>query len=79
MKALFRIVGVCALLAGLLFAGQGAGYIDWPVQSFMIRHKEWIYYGLITAVVGLVLILAAPSKAPRTTLRNDDLDRRPRR
>jgi hypothetical protein len=57
MKGLVRIVGVIALLAGLLFAGQGAGYIHWPATSTMISDVHWVYYGAGIAAIGLVLIL----------------------
>ncbi len=56
MKALIRIVGVVAVLAGLLFAGQGAGYIHWPSTSTMISDAHWVYYGAGIAVAGLILI-----------------------
>ena len=36
MKTVLTIVGVLLLAAGLLFAGQGAGIIDWPSSSFML-------------------------------------------
>ena len=57
MKALIRIVGVVALLVGLLFAGQGLGYIPWPRTSFMISDMHWAIYGAGIAAVGLVLVL----------------------
>jgi hypothetical protein len=59
MKSFVMLIGVVALLLGLLFAGQGSGYIPWPASSFMISQSQWIYYGLGLAVVGLVLILVA--------------------
>ncbi|MGC9953414.1 MAG: hypothetical protein ABSD21_03945 [Rhizomicrobium sp.] len=57
MRALFRTIGVVALLAGLLVAGQGSGYIPWPHTSFMIGEMRWVYYGAGIAAAGLVLIL----------------------
>ena len=56
MKGLLLLVGVVALLAGLLFAGQGLGYILWPRTSFMISDVHWDYYGAGIAAVGIVLI-----------------------
>jgi hypothetical protein len=64
MKPLLMLLGIVALLAGLLFAGQGAGIINWPQQSFMVQQTEWILYGLIIAGVGLVL-LGLASRKPR--------------
>ena len=56
MKALLLLIGAVALLGGLLFAGQGAGIINWPQSSFMVDDSQWILYGLVIAGVGLVLI-----------------------
>jgi hypothetical protein len=56
MKALLLLLGIILLLAGLLFAGQGAGIINWPQSSFMVNSTEWILYGLVLAGAGLVLI-----------------------
>ncbi|HZG47686.1 MAG TPA: hypothetical protein VEZ41_15665 [Allosphingosinicella sp.] len=50
------MLGIILLLAGLLFAGQGAGIINWPQSSFMVNSTEWILYGLVLAGAGLVLI-----------------------
>jgi hypothetical protein len=44
---------------GLLFVGQGSGFIPWPASSFMISQTRWVYYGGAIAVVGLLLILLA--------------------
>ena len=59
MKTLLTIVGILALLMGLLWMGQGAGYIHWPAESFMIDQRPWIYYGGALAAVGLLLIVFA--------------------
>ncbi|HEX3937281.1 MAG TPA: hypothetical protein VHX43_07225 [Xanthobacteraceae bacterium] len=59
MKTLLTIVGVILLLAGLVWMGQGSGYFPYPAESFMISEVQWVYYGGITAVIGLVLIVLA--------------------
>jgi uncharacterized membrane protein len=56
MKTLLLIIGILALLLGLLWIGQGTGYIAWPASSFMISVIKWAYYGAGLAVVGLILI-----------------------
>ena len=56
MRTLLLILGVVALLIGLLWIGQGTGTINWPQSSFMIRQMQWAYYGAALAVVGLILI-----------------------
>jgi hypothetical protein len=57
MKTLLLLIGIIALLAGLLFVGQGSGYIPWPAESFMISQTKWIYYGAAIAAVGVLLII----------------------
>lgn len=59
MKSLLILVGVVGLAAGLLFIGQGAGYIRWPARSFMINEVRWVYYGGGIALAGLLLIVFA--------------------
>jgi hypothetical protein len=50
-------LGAILLLAGLFFAAQGAGWIAWPQESFMVSRSPWIGYGLGIAAVGAILIL----------------------
>jgi len=59
MKAIMLLIGVLALAAGLLFAGQGLGYVRWPAESFMIGQTNWVYYGGAIAAAGLALIMVA--------------------
>jgi len=56
MKALLTLIGIVAVIAGLFFMGQGAGYIRWPAESFMISATQWIYCGGSIAIAGLLLI-----------------------
>jgi hypothetical protein len=56
MKPLLTLIGIVALIAGLFFMGQGAGWIRWPAESFMVSATQWIYYGGSMAIAGLVLI-----------------------
>jgi hypothetical protein len=48
------VVGVIALLIGLVFAGQGSNLLP---GSAMSGEKMWLYIGAIIAVVGIVLIV----------------------
>jgi hypothetical protein len=59
MEALLMLIGIIVLAAGLLFMGQGLGYIQWPASSFMISEIKWVYYGGGIAVVGILLIIIA--------------------
>jgi hypothetical protein len=56
MRVALLIVGMLAILMGLLWVGQGTGYVNWPPSSFMISQTQWAYYGAALAVVGLILI-----------------------
>jgi hypothetical protein len=57
MKVALLILGLLALLVGLLWAGQGAGLVHWPASSFMIDRRPWVARGALLAIVGLALIL----------------------
>lgn len=59
MRAVALIVGVVLLAFGLLFAGQGAGIIMWPAESFMLANRAWVVYGLVIAAVGALLVWRA--------------------
>jgi hypothetical protein len=59
MKTLLTIIGAALLAMGVLWACQGAGIIKWPAESFMISQSQWIYYGAITAVIGLFILIFA--------------------
>ena len=59
MRTILLLAGIAALFLGLLFAGQGLGYIPWPRTSFMIGQMVWTYYGAGIFVAGIVLIALA--------------------
>ncbi|MBB5686990.1 hypothetical protein [Sphingobium boeckii] len=59
LKTLLIIIGVLAALMGLLWIGQGTGWVRWPASSFMIDLSEWTVRGAILAVIGLAMILIA--------------------
>jgi hypothetical protein len=52
-----RVIAVAAVLVGLLWIGQGLGYVRWPSSSFMIDQRPWAIYGVALAVIGVVLWL----------------------
>jgi uncharacterized membrane protein len=56
MRTAVTIGGILALLMGLLWIGQGTGYIQWPASSFMIDQRVWALWGALLAVIGIVLI-----------------------
>ncbi|HEU0067316.1 MAG TPA: hypothetical protein VFQ57_08770 [Sphingomonas sp.] len=59
LRPILLVLGVFATLMGLLWIGQGLGYIHWPKSSFMLDQRPWADRGAALAVVGLLLILVA--------------------
>ncbi len=57
IRMIFTIVGVLALLLGLLWIGQGTGWVRWPASSFMIGVSDWALRGAVLAVGGALMIL----------------------
>lgn len=58
LRGLARLLGVLAVLMGLLWVGQGLGIIKWPADSFMLADRTWAVNGAILVVVGLALFYA---------------------
>jgi hypothetical protein len=56
MKTVLLIIGVLALLMGLLWIGQGFGLVMWPSSSFMLEQKIWALWGSLLALIGVLLI-----------------------
>ena len=56
MKAALLILGILAVLLGLLWIGQGLGLVNWPASSFMIDQRPWVTRGVVLALVGIALI-----------------------
>ena len=59
LRRVLTIVGVLLALVGLLWVGQGLGYVNWPASSFMIDQRPWADRGAVVAAIGLLLVLAA--------------------
>ena len=59
MKTVITIFGALAVVAGLLWAAQGAGWFPYPRSSFMVDNSRWIAIGLATAAVGAILVVLA--------------------
>ena len=62
MKTGLMVAGVAALLMGLLWIGQGLGYVHWPASSFMLDQRPWALRGAILAVIGVGLLVYARSR-----------------
>jgi hypothetical protein len=59
LRPVLMALGVVMALMGLLWIGQGLGYINWPASSFMLQQRVWADYGAGLAVVGFLLILVS--------------------
>lgn len=53
-KVMLLVASVFVLLTGLIWMGQGAGYIQYPPESFMINQSPWIWRGALVAAAGLI-------------------------
>jgi hypothetical protein len=56
MKILFNVVGILAILIGVVWILQGVGILP---GSFMTGQMKWAINGGITAAAGLLLIVVA--------------------
>lgn len=59
LRPILLAAGLVMALLGLLWIGQGLGYIHWPKSSFMLDQRVWADYGAGLAVCGLLLLLVA--------------------
>ncbi|UVO52159.1 hypothetical protein M0208_17180 [Sphingomonas sp. SUN019] len=59
LRPVLMALGAVMALMGLLWIGQGLGYINWPASSYMLQQRVWADYGAALAVAGLLLILVA--------------------
>ena len=59
MKTVLSVIGALIAIAGLIWAAQGAGWFPYPRTSFMVDNSRWIYIGLGTAVVGVIIAAVA--------------------
>ena len=56
VRIILSILGCLMVFLGLVWIGQGSGYFPYPAESFMINQTAWIYWGIILAVAGLVVL-----------------------
>lgn len=62
MRPVIVVLGVIILLAGIVWALQGAGFL---LGSFMSNDRTWLAIGSVTAVLGLaILALGARTRRP---------------
>ena len=53
------LIGLVAMLAGLVFAAQGAGWFPYPSSSFMVGRTPWVGRGLLLAAGGAAVLLTS--------------------
>jgi hypothetical protein len=53
-RILSIVIGVLAVLLGLLWIGQGSGLL---AGSAMTGNPMWLWIGLVVAVIGIVLLV----------------------
>ena len=53
------VVSALTILIGLIWMGQGAGYIRYPETSFMIDQSPWIWRGAMVAVAGVIGVVVS--------------------
>lgn len=64
LRGLLLIVGILAMLMGLLWVGQGLGIIMWPASSFMLAERVWALYGALLALFGAILLRIGLRRVP---------------
>ncbi|TCP37512.1 hypothetical protein [Sphingomonas sp. BK235] len=57
VRPILIVLGAAMALMGVLWIGQGLGYIHWPRSSFMLDQRVWADYGSALAIGGLLLVL----------------------
>ena len=50
------IPGIILVIFGIMFNFQGQGMVG-PESSFMYQSENWIDYGIVISMVGVILIL----------------------
>ena len=50
------IPGIILVIFGIIFNFQGQGMVG-PESSFMYQSEDWFDYGIVTSMVGVILIL----------------------
>ena len=55
VRILMVVIGLLAVLFGLLFIFQGFGIVRWPHTSFMIDDRSWSVRGAVLVVGGALM------------------------
>jgi hypothetical protein len=57
------VIGIIAILVGLLWIGQGSNVIH---GSGMSGNRTWFWIGLVIAIIGVILLLLGLRRSRRT-------------
>lgn len=55
LRVLMVVVGLLAILFGLLFTLQGLGIVHWPRSSFMLDDRSWAVRGAVLVAGGVLM------------------------
>ena len=47
---------IAIVIPGIIFSFQGQGMVG-PESSFMYQNEDWIDYGIVISMIGVILIL----------------------
>ena len=53
---MLRTAGIFLVVMGIIWALQGAGWLNWPASSFMLAQQQWVLYGALTTMVGALFL-----------------------
>ncbi|QND52922.1 hypothetical protein HB779_14185 [Phyllobacterium sp. 628] len=56
MKIILTIIAILLMIAGAVWALQGLSIIG---GSFMVGQTRWLYIGLVTIIIGVVVLVFA--------------------
>ena len=59
VKSGLLVIGILAVVVGLVWIGQGTGHFPYPRSSFMINEMPWAYRGGVLAIAGLIGIFVS--------------------
>ena len=62
MQKFMMILALTCFLMGLLWIGQGLGWINWPQSSFMIDQSKWAVRGGFLCAAGLIMLYLSRHK-----------------
>ena len=57
LKIALLVVGILAILLGVIWIGQGTGYFPYPAASFMINEMPWAHRGTACVLIGVISIV----------------------